>query len=48
VKLLSERVPNAVPLFIAASLSQLPLARALREAPAEAFEEIARALREKG
>lgn len=38
--LLRERLPAAVPLFVAAGLAQLPLARALGEAPREGFDAI--------
>jgi len=41
LELLRARVPAAIPLFIAAGLAQLPLARALGEAPAGAFDAIA-------
>jgi len=40
LELLRERVPESVALFIAAGLAQLPLARALGEAPASAFDSI--------
>jgi predicted short-subunit dehydrogenase-like oxidoreductase (DUF2520 family) len=39
-QLLRERLPNAVALFTAAGLAQLPLARALGEAPPTAFDAI--------
>jgi predicted short-subunit dehydrogenase-like oxidoreductase (DUF2520 family) len=42
--LLEERLPDAVPLFIAAGLAQIPLARALGEAPAEGFDAIEKTL----
>ena len=38
--LLEERVPDAVPLFLAAGLAQVPLARAIGEAPPGAFDTI--------
>ncbi len=44
--LLRERLPDAVPLFLAAARAQLPLARSLGEAPASAFDAIARVLDE--
>lgn len=40
LELLRERVPEAIPLFIAAGFAQLPLARALGEAPAASFDAI--------
>jgi predicted short-subunit dehydrogenase-like oxidoreductase (DUF2520 family) len=43
--LLAERLPDAVPLFVAAGLAQIPLARALHEAPAEGFDAIEKLLR---
>jgi predicted short-subunit dehydrogenase-like oxidoreductase (DUF2520 family) len=42
--LLEERLPEAVPLFVAAGLAQIPLARALAEAPAAEFDAIERTL----
>lgn len=42
--LLEAREPDAVPLFVAAGLAQIPLARALGEAPSEAFDAIASVL----
>ncbi|MEO8874849.1 MAG: DUF2520 domain-containing protein [Polyangiaceae bacterium] len=44
--LLEAREPDAVPLFIAAGLAQIPLARAIGEAPSEAFDAIEKALSE--
>jgi predicted short-subunit dehydrogenase-like oxidoreductase (DUF2520 family) len=38
--LLRDRLPSAVPLFVAAARAQLPLARALGEASAEGFDRI--------
>lgn len=43
--LLRERLPEAVSLFQAAALAQVPLARALGDAPSSAFDEIERVLR---
>jgi predicted short-subunit dehydrogenase-like oxidoreductase (DUF2520 family) len=40
IRLLSERLPEAVPLFLAATLAQLPLARALGDASAGALDAI--------
>ena len=42
--LLRARLPDAVPLFLAAARAQLPLARAIGDAPADAFDAIARLL----
>ena len=42
--LLEDRLPEAVPLFIAAGLAQIPLARALGEAPADGFDAIEKTL----
>jgi predicted short-subunit dehydrogenase-like oxidoreductase (DUF2520 family) len=44
--LLRARLPEAVPLFLAAGLAQVPLARAIGDAPEEAFDHVERALRE--
>jgi len=44
--LLRERLPHAVPLFIAAARAQIPLARALPDASAEALDAVVRALDE--
>jgi len=41
---LEERVPDAIPLFVAAGLAQVPLARELGEAPSEGFDAIEKAL----
>jgi predicted short-subunit dehydrogenase-like oxidoreductase (DUF2520 family) len=38
--LLKERLPDAVPLYLAAARAQLPLARAIGDAPEAAFDEI--------
>jgi predicted short-subunit dehydrogenase-like oxidoreductase (DUF2520 family) len=40
IAILQERLPSALPLFIAAGQAQLPLARSLGDAPAEGFDEI--------
>jgi predicted short-subunit dehydrogenase-like oxidoreductase (DUF2520 family) len=42
--LLEERLPEAVPLFVAAGLAQIPLARALGEAPSDGFDAIEKIL----
>lgn len=42
--ILRERLPEALPLFLAAAWAQLPLARAIGEAPAEGFDGIAKVL----
>lgn len=42
--LLRQRLPDAVPLYLASARAQLPLARALGEAPSECFDAIARML----
>jgi predicted short-subunit dehydrogenase-like oxidoreductase (DUF2520 family) len=41
---LREKLPYAVPLYLAAGAAQLPLARAIGEAPAESFDAVERAL----
>jgi predicted short-subunit dehydrogenase-like oxidoreductase (DUF2520 family) len=41
---LGAKLPHAVPLYLAAARAQLPLARALGEAPTEAFDALAKAL----
>ena len=46
LEVLRARLPEAVPLFVAAGLAQLPLARALGEAPAAAFDAIETVLRD--
>ena len=46
--LLEERLPEAVPLFVASGLAQLPLARALEEAPPSGFDAIEAVLRGSG
>ncbi len=42
--ILQERLPHALPLFVAAGLAQLPLARAIGDAPPEGFDGIEKAL----
>jgi predicted short-subunit dehydrogenase-like oxidoreductase (DUF2520 family) len=42
---LRRLAPDLVPLYVAAGKTQLPLARALGEAPAAAFDEIDEALK---
>ena len=39
-ELLRERLPAALPLFVASALAQLPLARALGDAPSHSFDEL--------
>ena len=41
---LRAKLPDAVPLYLAAAEAQLPLARALGDAPSESFDAIGRAL----
>jgi hypothetical protein len=41
---LREKLPDAVPLYLASAAAQLPLARALADAPPDAFDAIARFL----
>jgi predicted short-subunit dehydrogenase-like oxidoreductase (DUF2520 family) len=41
---LGAKLPGAVPLYLAAATAQLPLARALRDAPAGSFDEVERVL----
>lgn len=43
--ILRERLPEALPLFLAAAWAQLPLARAIGDAPKEGFDGIAKVLR---
>lgn len=43
--LLQARVPGALPLFITSALAQIPLARALGEAPASSFDAMERVLK---
>lgn len=47
IALLGERLPAAQPLFIASGLAQLPLARAIGDAPKTAFDEVEATLRKK-
>jgi predicted short-subunit dehydrogenase-like oxidoreductase (DUF2520 family) len=44
LKTLRDKLPQAVPLYLAAAGAQLPLARALADAPAESFDAIERLL----
>jgi predicted short-subunit dehydrogenase-like oxidoreductase (DUF2520 family) len=44
IKLLEERVPAAVALYVASAWAQLPLARAIGDAPQESFDAVAKAL----
>lgn len=44
VELLRARLPAALPLFIAAAWAQLPLARAIGDAPPQSFDELEQAL----
>jgi len=46
IDLLRERMPEAIPFFVAAGLAQLPLARAIGDAPSEAFDGVERVLKE--
>ena len=46
LELLRARLPAALPLFIASAWAQVPLARALADAPASSFDELERVLRE--
>lgn len=48
IHLLGERLPEALPLFIASGLAQLPLARAIGDAPASSFDAIADVLTRAG
>lgn len=41
---LKEKIPGALPLYVASARAQLPLARALGEGPSEGYEAIARVL----
>jgi predicted short-subunit dehydrogenase-like oxidoreductase (DUF2520 family) len=42
--LLAERLPAALPLYVASGLAQLPLARSIGEAPSDSFDELERVL----
>ena len=46
IETLRAKLPSAVPLYIASAAAQLPLARALGDAPAKAFDDVAAFLRE--
>jgi predicted short-subunit dehydrogenase-like oxidoreductase (DUF2520 family) len=46
LKTLREKLPQAVGLYLAAAEAQLPLARAIGDAPVEYFDSVARALRD--
>ncbi len=46
--LLKKRLPAALPLFIASAWAQIPLARALGDAPATSFDELEQVLRTAG
>ncbi len=46
LELLRARLPAAVPLFIASALAQLPLARAIGDAPRQSFRELEQVLEE--
>lgn len=48
IALLEERLPSAVPLFVASAWAQLPLARAIGDAPGEAFDAMEAVLRAAG
>jgi predicted short-subunit dehydrogenase-like oxidoreductase (DUF2520 family) len=45
VELLRTRLPAALPLFLASAWAQLPLARAIGDAPPQSFDELERVLR---
>jgi predicted short-subunit dehydrogenase-like oxidoreductase (DUF2520 family) len=45
IALLRERVPAAVPLFVASGIAQIPIARKIGDAPASAFDALERVLR---
>jgi len=42
---LRAKAPNLIPIYVACAVAQLPLARALGDAPAESFDAVERALR---
>jgi predicted short-subunit dehydrogenase-like oxidoreductase (DUF2520 family) len=44
LRTLRDKLPDAVPLYLAAAAAQLPLARALRDAPPESFDAVANVL----
>lgn len=44
IALLGERLPSALPLFVASAWAQLPLARAIGDAPKESFDTMERVL----
>lgn len=44
IALLADRMPAALPLFLSSGLAQLPLARALGDAPPEAFDAVEKVL----
>ncbi len=44
IGLLKERLPDAVPLFVASAWAQLPLARAIGDAPKAAFDDMEKVL----
>lgn len=48
LRLIQERLPEAVPLFVAAAVAQLPLARALPDASAAALDAVEKALERGG
>ncbi len=48
IALLRDRLPSALPLFLGSAWAQLPLARAIGDAPAEAFDAMAEVLRGAG
>jgi len=47
IDLLGELLPDAVDLFVASGVAQLPIARKIGDAPKEAFDEVARVLNKK-
>ncbi len=48
IELLGERLPDALPLYIASGLAQLPLALRIGDAPKAQIEEVGKVLRKKG
>ena len=48
IELLGERLPDALPLYIASGLAQLPLALRIGDAPKAQIEEVGEVLRKKG
>jgi predicted short-subunit dehydrogenase-like oxidoreductase (DUF2520 family) len=46
-RVLADRVPEAVPLYVESGLAQVPMARTIGDAPPKGFDDIERVLREK-